>query len=460
MRIGINTGEVVAGDGASDSTLVTGDAVNVAARLEQLAAPGEILIGGVTYELVRADAIVEPCPPLELPGRVEPVAAHRLVSVGEAGAQRRLRRGALVGRSAELGVVAGVYAQVCAKREAGAVTLIGEAGIGKSQLSRAFLDAATPEPRVLSARCVPYGEGVTYQPLVHLLRQAAGIVGDHDREEARACLAAAVRTLDDAADVLPPLEQLLGLADGVASASQIARAARRLFESTAAEQPVVVLVDDLQWAETPLADLLEALARRGRAPILVLGLARPELLEVERTSIAVDVQLGPLDGTDAAELAGRLLGGRPLDPVELERLLAVAGGNPLFLEELVSFVEGGGSVWSEIPPGLEALLLARLDGLPAPERVVIDRASVEGEVFHHGAMVALAAGEELDGLDSSLDRLQLRGLIRTTHGGRPGEEAYRFRHLLVRDVAYRSTPEAQARRPSQAVRGLAGGASR
>ncbi|MDX6504189.1 MAG: hypothetical protein QOE29_1314, partial [Gaiellaceae bacterium] len=320
------------------------------------------------------------------------------------------------------------------------VLVLGEAGVGKSRLVDAFLEQAGARVLALSARCLPYGEGITYSPLVQLLRQAAAIGESADREHALARLQRLLGTALDGEVVARILGQVLGFVDGVASALEIAWAARRAAETLAAERPLVLLVDDLQWAEEPLVELLAGIAERGQAPILLLCLARPEL-ELRDRAWLPELHLRPLADSDAEELMRGLVSGRALAPVARERLLAAAGGNPLFLEELVAYLDADGDP-AEIPPTLDALLSAHIDTLDGRERGTLERASVEGEVFHRGAALALM-DPPLDTVevDTALVSLRSKEFVRETRSSFDGETAFRFRHLLVRDVAYRSAPK-------------------
>jgi class 3 adenylate cyclase len=437
VRIGINTGEVLAADATTRESFASGDAVNVAARLEQAAQPGEILLGEATYALLRDAVEAEPLAPLALKGKAEPVTAYRLV--GLRAEELREPAGRLVGRRRELAVLTDALARVVATGKPGRVLLLGEAGVGKSRLVEAFLTHAGDDVLALSARCLPYGEGITYSPLVQILRQAAAIGETADRRQALARLQRSVGTGVDGELVVGVLGQVLGLVDGVASAEEIAWAARRAAEALAAERPLVLLVDDLQWGEDPLVELVADIAARGQAPILIVCLARPELLERQPLWMP-DIQLEPLAADDAEELLGDRLGATRLDAAARERLLAAAGGNPLFLEELVAYLEADGDP-EQIPPTLDALLSAHLDTLAGDERGTLERASVEGEVFHQGATLALSDPPERAGVADALASLSTKELVREARSSFDDERAYRFRHLLVRDVAYRSAPK-------------------
>jgi tetratricopeptide (TPR) repeat protein len=402
-RIGVNTGEILT---SKRGTLVTGDAVNVAARLEQAAAPGEVLVGAATRALVGAALQADEIEPLDLRGKPEPVQAFRLVSVGEAPARAHDRP--FVGRRREVALLREGWDRANAQQACELFTVVGEAGVGKSRLVAEAL--ASMDARVTRARCLPYGEGITYWPVVEVIKQLAALpVG----EEA----AAAVRSL-------------LGESDRPTSADGIAWAFRKLLEEQA---PLVVVLDDLQWGEETFLDLVEStrLLSVG-APILLLCMARPELLE-RRATWPGSLRLEPLPPEDAGELIGQTV------PEDVRRRIAEAsGGNPLFITEMLALATAGGEF--EVPATLRALLTARLDQLEPQERAVLERGAVEGEIFHRGAVQALAPDEPE--VLPRLAALVRHELIRPDRPQFPGEDGFRFRHLLIRDAAYDALPKA------------------
>ncbi len=409
-RIGVNTGEVVAGVG---DTLVTGDAVNVAARLEQAAGPGEVLLGAETVGLVRDAVEAEPVE-LTVKGKPEPVRASRLLrlDVDALGLVRNLDR-PLVGRVRERERLRADFADAAAARTCRLFTLIGPAGVGKSRLVEDFLEHVGDSARVARARCLSYGEGITYWPLVEVLLQLG-----RDPEQA-------IRS----------------------SPADTQLATRALLEEVAAERPLVLVLDDLQWAESPLLDLVDHLADWSReAPLFLLCVARPELLDARPgwgggKFNATSILLEPLTEEQAAALADELLAGVAVDAGTRDRILATAEGNPLFLEEMAALArESRGAV--DVPPTIQALLQARLDTLDASDRAVIERGAVEGKVFHRGAVTALAPAPLRDDVPTRLLSLVRRELVRPDRSQLPGDDAFRFRHLLIRDAAYESLPKA------------------
>jgi class 3 adenylate cyclase/tetratricopeptide (TPR) repeat protein len=402
-RIGVNTGEVVTG---TSERLATGDAVNVAARFEQAAEPGEILIGEATYALVRGAVLVEAVNPLTLKGKSEPVPAYRLVSV--LFAPERSHASLFVGRERELGQITEAWARAQERAGCELVTVVGDAGVGKSRLVAEAL--ASIDAHVVRGRCLPYGEGITYWPVVEVIKQLTEL-------PAEPAAAAAIRSV-------------LGESDVATSGDEIAWAFRKLLEEQA---PLVVVFDDIQWGDETFLDLVESTALLSTgAPLLLLCMARPELVE-RRPSWPGVLRLEPLPLAEADALIG--------DAVSDElraRIARAAGGNPLFISEMLAMAAEDGEV--EVPPTLKALLAARLDQLDEAERNVLERGSVEGEVFHRGGVQALAPEETQ--VTTRLAALVRRQLVRPDRAQIVGDDGYRFRHLLIRDAAYEALPKA------------------
>ena len=413
-RIGINTGEVVVG--GEDETLVTGDAVNVAARLEQAASSGETLIGAETRLLVRDAVRVEAVEPLTLKGKSAPVEAYQLLEVlpGSETFARHLET-PLIGRERERQRLGRDYEDAIADRRCRLFTLLGPAGIGKSRLVADFLDRIGGDADVLRGRCLHYGEGITYWPLVETL-MAIGVEPD------------------SVIGTSPPETQL---------------AFRRLLEARAAAKPQVVVLDDLQWAEPVFLDLVEHIADLSRdAPIFLLCVARTELLDVSPgwgggKLNATSLLLEPLAAEECAELMELLAEDAPLDTELRERITVASAGNPLFVEEMLAMVRDHGSDGEvSVPPTIHALLQARIDSLDGDVRVVMERGAVEGEVFHRGSVAELSPDPVRSEVGSHLATLVRKELIRSTAPTFPEDEGFRFRHLLIRDAAYESLPKA------------------
>jgi tetratricopeptide (TPR) repeat protein len=440
-----------------------GDAVNLAARLQQAAAPGEVLIGERTWRLVRDAAMVEPVPPLELKGKSGPVAAFRLLGVRpDVPGQARHLDAPMVGRDAELGLLVGAMQDAVATRGCHLAVVAGAAGVGKSRLVKEFQATVSGQATVLHGRCPQYGEGLTYLPVAEVIRQAAASGGP-------AGLHGLLAGQERAALVVDELAGVAGTAEPTVSREEVPWAVRKLFEALARHRPLVVVLDELHWAEPALLDLVDQLAGGlWDAPLLVVGIGRPELLD-QRPGWGMDgpqttpVLLDPLGWEACGRLVGNLLGGHRL-PAEMVRGIAeAAGGNPLFVEEFVAelidrrvLVRADGH-WEAtaadlagvpIPAGISALLAARLDRLEAEERAVLERASVVGLVFRRRAVVALSPEAARPAVPARLAALTRRQLVAPdgdqTAGqatAPPERDAFRFRHVLIRDVAYDALPK-------------------
>jgi class 3 adenylate cyclase/tetratricopeptide (TPR) repeat protein len=439
---GVNTGVVIVGAGGHGDDFTYGDTVNVAQRLEDAAAPGEILVGSVTARLLDGVAELSSIPPLRLKGKAEPVRAWRLAAVDPDAHRANGSLSALVGRRAECAMLRGAFDEVVRERQPRLVTILGPAGIGKSRLARALIDAIGNRAEVVAGRCLPYGEGITYWPLAEIVRRLAG------RAEERAIADAAGAT-PEADMIAERIVRVIGTATGGVAIEEGHWAARRLFEIRAAKRPLVVIVDDLHWGEPTLIDLLEHVATfAGDVPLLLVSLARPELLDRRPTWTGTGerhtvIELGPLGADDAAALLGHLTTGAEVDPDDAARLLATAEGNPFFLEQIVAMRDEPGGETAETPASIHALLAARIDALPPAERAVIDRAAVEGRGFHRSALAELLHPADRASLDASLEALARRRLVSPGRGELPGEAGYHFSHILVRDVAYDLLPKSE-----------------
>ncbi|MGH3136926.1 MAG: ATP-binding protein [Gaiellaceae bacterium] len=443
-RIGIEAGELVVED--AESTFATGEAVNLAARLQQAARPGEILVGPTAYRLAAGSLVVEDAGPLELKGMDAPLRAWRVVDMLEGPARPLGPRAPLVGRASELELLENTFARSLRDRRAHLFTIYGEPGVGKSRLAREFLDGVE-RASCLIGRALPYGEGVTYWPLAEMVKAAAGISDDDPLEEAfeklRECCAE-----DSIADVLGLAAGLMEALDGERSQQEIAWAAREVMERIADVQPLILLFEDIHWAEAPLLDLVEHLADFVRAPLLIVCLARPELLDtrpgwgggrVRSTAI----ELEPLSEEESELLVEKLLaqlaGMSGEMPAALPReALERTEGNPLFVEETIRMLveSGSGNGSSDrIPDTLQALIAARIDHLAPAAKTLLQRGSVVGRIFWRGALEHLSP--DVEGIEALLDDLlQREFLLREPRSSISGETAYRFKHLLIREVAY------------------------
>ena len=437
VRMGIEAGEVVAETG--DSTFATGEALNVAARLQQCAEPGEILIGPTAYGLTAGRITVEPLGNRSLKGFAEDVVVRRIVCADRPAGRPLNVVAPYVGREEELELLENVYTRVVRDRRAQLVTIFGDPGIGKSRLAKEFY-AGLERTTVLTGRCLPFGEGIAYRPLAEMVQDAAGISEDDSPEVAIEKLREAC-TSDAVADLLGLASGVLDTVSGGRKGQEIAWAAHEWATNLADAQPLVLGFEDVHWAEEPLLDLVEHLAGRiDDAPVLIVCLARPELLDARpgwgggrRRSIAIE--LAPLPEAETAKLVDALVEGAALPDAMRTVLLDKTEGNPLFVEETVRMlVEQGDGAAARIPDTLQALIAARIDALPPDSRSVLRHGALVGRVFWRGAVASLDPDLEVDrALDDLVDR-QL--ITREPLSTISGEAAYRFRHVLIRDVAY------------------------
>jgi class 3 adenylate cyclase/tetratricopeptide (TPR) repeat protein len=439
VRIGLESGEVVVDD--TDSTFATGEAVNVAARLQQAARPGEILMGESAHRLTRAAVETEPAGPMDLRGFRNPITAYRPLAALDGRLPIASISAPFVGREPELELLQNTLERTLRDRRPHVFTVYGEPGVGKSRLVREFL-AGVESVTILTGRALPYGEGVTYWPLAEMVKAAAGISDDDPIETAKEKL---LECCGEEA-----IAELLGLASGVLESvegergqPEIAWAAREFVDELADVQPLLLVFEDIHWAEEPLLELIDHLAQwvRDRA-LLIICLARPELLDVRPDwgggrIRATSIELEPLPRPESEQLADALLEDAALPLNVRATLLDKTEGNPLFVEETVRMVlETGDGSYHRIPDTLQALIGARIDRLPQAERALLQRASVIGRIFWLGALRHLAP-EFGDEVEDALDDLLIRDLVtREARSSITGETAYRFKHVLIREVAY------------------------
>ena len=450
-RTGVNTGEVVANDDPNaNQKLATGDAVNVAARLEQSAPQDQILLGELTYRLVRDAVDVEPVEPLELKGKAQPLAAYRLVAAHGLDGNLRRQDTPLVGRDAELAALEALYREACERLMPRLVTVIGDAGAGKSRLLAEFIDRRGGQARVLRGRCLPYGDGITFWPLRGIVGEAAGIREDDAPDVARA------KVLDCAGDkeVADRLASAVGLNASAFPLHEVNWAARKFLLRLAAKSPVLAFVDDIHWAESAFLDLLEhVLEGANGAPLMLLATARHDLLEErpkwgERPG-STRLVLGPLSEAASAQVVENLLGSAGLPADVVARIVAAAEGNPLFIEQMLSMLldadvlrqvdgqwrRGDGDSDIKVPPTIHALLEARLDNLGREERVAVEPASVIGVEFAQTALESLAPEAIRASMPTHLSTLARKHFIDPARAS-SAETIYRFHHQLVRDTVY------------------------
>ena len=457
LRIGIGSGEVVTGSEGLGTMLVTGAPVNLAARLEQVAGAGEILLSERTFRLVRYDVEAERTGPLSLKGFGDHVVAHRLTgAVPPPGPPVRRRESALVGREQELALFGRTLDLAAAERRCRLLTVLGPAGVGKSRLIDEFRDVIGAEARWLQGRCLSYGEGITFWPVAEIVKQATGLTDTDPGRAAVRKIADALSGVEEAELVAARIGQLLGFVGGRPAPEETFWAIRLFLEAQARERPLVLVVEDIHWAEPTLLALIEHVVDRSQgSPILLLCLARRELLEghptwAEGRDDAATVLLEPLGDRETSALVDNLLGAGELPSPIRDRIVEQAEGFPLYAEEIVSVLldEGRlvleGGRWGvtadlsrlSLPTTMSGLLAARLDRLDAGERAAIERASVVGRDFSANEVAALLPPEHRSRVEEHLEALVGRELLRRSGASAPGERAYRFRHMLILDAAY------------------------
>ncbi len=440
-RTGVNTGEVIVGDATASQNLATGDAVNTAARLEQAAGEGEVLVGDATYRLVRDAVVAEAAAPIEAKGKSRPLSAWRVFGVRpDVPAFARPIRTPFVGREPELQELHRAFESAVSESSCSLATIVGPPGIGKSRLAREALLSFEREARVLVGRCVAYGDGITYLPLADVVREVAG-------PDPACGLAELLADVERGHVATRLILGAVGANDEPGSPEETAWAFRRLFEALAASRPLVVAVDDIHWAEPALLDLLEyVLGFSGGAPILLLCLARPDVFDVRPSWAAPRpntslLRLAPLSSAESGELVEALVADAPVGPALRDRIVLAADGNPLFVEQMLAMLADDSDLAEEaVPASIHALLAARIDRLEPGERAVLQRASVEGRLFHRAAVAELLP-DGGHGLGGTLLALTRKELLRPDRSLYEGDDGFRFSHVLVRDVAYGSMPK-------------------
>ena len=407
VRIGINTGEVVTGDPSAGHGFVSGDAVAVGKRLEQAAAPGEIVLGKSTYGLVAHAVRATQLEPLRLKGKAEEATAFRLESIDPAAtAIPRRDDTRFVGQERELERLHSAYREATSSGVR-LVTIVGDSGIGKSRLARELLRRLEGQASVVIASCPPYGEGTTFSPIRQAFRQAG-------RDE----------------DVLE------------GSSYEVFAATRSLFEELARDQPLVAVFDDVHWAEETLLDLIEHLAvRLGGAPVLILCLARPELAERRPQWLSRPEATLTLDALSDLHAYG-LLDALEAPAAVRDRIAELAEGNPLFIEQLAALACEGEDASETVSLGgsIRGVLHARLDRLDLEERAVLERAAVLGRSFSLDAVLQLIPPSEREQAQARVFELVRRGLIRPDVA--VSDDGFRFRHALIREAVYEAMPKA------------------
>jgi class 3 adenylate cyclase/tetratricopeptide (TPR) repeat protein len=472
LRIGINTGEVATEDSSMASVLVIGDAVNIAARLQQIAAPHEILLGPDTHALVSHRVRVAPVKPLTLKGKSTAIPGYRLIGL-QAVADRR-SVSPMVGRDTEFERLRAALERVVAHDSCELITILASAGVGKSRLAAEFLTWARTRATTLQGHCLAYGEAVTFWPVEGMIRQAAELSDECSPDDARTRIILLLGDDRDGTTVAERCLRVLRLGGQSATNEEIFWAVRKVIEAVARSQPAVVVFEDTHWAEPALLDLIEHIADWAQGvPLLLLCLARPTLLEArptwagERSNSSL-IELQPLSGAESTAVVENLLGGGVLPERARQYITYTAEGNPLYLEELLSMLlverllvpESGRWTLTRdlhdvtIPLGIQALLTARLERLATEERVALEFASVLGTECPPDGLSHVVPSDLGAGLVSILGSLVDKGFMRMQPAA-AGEESYRFHHVLLRDAAYHGmSMEARAKAHRRAAHWL------
>jgi predicted ATPase len=405
----------------------------VADRLQQAASPGEILIGDATRRLLGDAVRVEAVESVALKGKTERVPVWRLVEVlPDVSVFTRSLDTPFVGRERELAELEEAFGRSMEERACRLVTVLGPPGIGKSRLGAELHSAVKREATVLTGRCLPYGEGITFWPLAEIVRELD--------------LGSALQEEVDADAIRRRIEAAVGVTDSSGRIEETFWAVRRLFEAVAKKRPLLLVFEDIHWAEPSFLDLIEYLAHWMRdGSVLLVCFARPELLDqrpswTAATPTSAVLILEPLSEAAARAIAADLVADTQLSERECDRIVEVSEGNPLFLEHMVAFAAEG-DVKLSMPPTIQALLAARLDNLAPEERTVIERAAVAGKVFQWSAVSHLSPEHIRPRTGSHLLALTRKGLIDPERSEPAGEDSFRFRHMLIRDVAYEAIPK-------------------
>jgi class 3 adenylate cyclase/tetratricopeptide (TPR) repeat protein len=467
LRVGINTGEALITLDAKPTegeTMAAGDVVNTAARLQSAAPIGEIFVGEQTFQATERAIEFTHAESVQAKGKAQPVAAWQALGARARVSVERVHGAALVGRRRELEMLHGALERSRQERSSELLTLVGVPGIGKSRLVNELYDLIERETEITSwryGRCLPYGEGVTFWALGEMVKAQAGILEDDDEEETQRKLHAAV----DDPWIESHLRALVGLSGGVGGGGgrdEAFTAWRRFFEGIADERPLVLVFEDIHWADENLLDFIDHLVDwASGVPLLVVCTARPELMALRPSwgggkTNAQTISLSPLSDVETTALLTELLERTLLHADARAELLARAGGNPLYAEEYVRAMRDHGRV-EQLPATVQGMIAARLDLLESEEKTLVQNAAVIGKTFWLGALV-LSCGEERSQLEQRLHVLERKEFVRRERSSSlTGDVEYSFRHLLFRDVAYGQIPRAErAERHRRAAEWLEG----
>jgi DNA-binding SARP family transcriptional activator len=463
FRAAVATGEVLVRDIGDERSLLSVDPIEEADRLTQAARPGEVLLTPTTGRLARHAVEAAPVEIVLLGDGGPASSALRLGDVSDDVERGRRLSSPLVGRAAELAVLRLAFGRVTREAASSLVTVLGPAGVGKSRLAAEFLSSVGPDATILVGRCLPYGRDITFWPVAEMVRSAAGISLGEPAQVAAAKLTALLEGEPEADYIVEQILVILGLVDAFAPAEEVSWAVLRFLTARARTSPLIVVLEDLHWADATLLDLIEYVVEASRdAPLFVLCLARHELVQGRPSwgggrLDGTNLTLGALDGDESSQLLDNLLGQAELDGATRRRIMEAAEGHPLFLEELLGMLIDEGILnWEEgrwvlvrdlsafhLPPTVQALFDARLDRLSPGERATLEHAAIIGREFSEQDLRVLA--EDTDGLETMLGQLVRRDFLeldRTTRTGR----TYRFRHILLHDAVYEGmSKESRAR---------------
>lgn len=464
VHVGINTGQVMAGlNGPKERRdyTVMGDTTNIAARLLSAAPAGHVYVGAETVRMTQRSIHYLELEPITAKGKSYPVKVWEALDVTDTPHTRPLGTATLIGREEELTGLLNIWKQVAYASQPHLVTILSEPGIGKSRLAAEFERWLPTNVTIWHGRCLPYGEALGYWALAMALREAAGITPDDEAELARAKLGELVAEVIELEEGnSPEVARHLALLSGLDVASdRLANSGDqrilhisvcRFVEAYARQHPLCLMIDDIQWADEALLELIEIVAARVQnAQLLIVTLARPELIEKRATwgrnlRSSTSLQLKALNESAEYELIQELCLKRGI-PVEfVSKVSQSTGGNPLFIEEVVAMVAEGGSP-ADVPSVIKMLIAARLDTLPMKERTAIQFAAIYGKVFWEGGLGALDNRLAVD-LAGVLDSLEKKDLLRASARSQlRGDHEYSFKHDLIRDVAYEILPKVERR---------------
>ena len=452
-RAAVNTGEAIVTVNRRDAgeALAVGDVVNTASRLQSAAPVGSLVAGAETRRATRHAIAYEELPASVAKGKAAPIETWLATRVISEPAERPETLGPFVGRTRELDLIRSVWRQATAESRPHLITVVGSAGIGKSRLCREIAaEVGAGGGRSLRGRCLPYEERTGYHAATQIVRQAFGIFDSDSPQVAGDKLDEGVARLvpaAESADTARYLGLLLGLGTGIPGVNQrlVFLAMRRVIECLGEEQPTLLVFEDIHWAAPSELDLIEYLGAQLReAPVAVVVLTRPELLDERpwgaRLPAHTSIVLDPLSTPETRQLAQELVGGASGSDEAVARLVAVSEGNPLFVEEL-SAALADGAPGTGLPVTVTAAIASRLDALPTHLRSVLFSSAVVGRSFWRNVVVEVS---DEPAVDEALDELERRDLVRREHSSRlEGDVEYRFRHALIRDVAYSTLPRAE-----------------